>query len=670
MPSRGVTSNSIGTYALATKVGRGSSASYVGRAAIGVVAEPITAGWEPMSRYNPYVSDGAPTEGTLRGFWQRDIKSAGAAVTVNLSLDKPALGGETITWASDGDAVEDTHWTTTSAKTVTLVRGQRSFSVVITPKETGKWYRERTTKLRLTATGIKIHEERGFVHLIFNSSVLPPTLSLSGDSRSSATTLTFTVTADYAVQDAVTLRAEIDATSALTNYTIAGLKLPVIAAGATSGTFTVTKNGGTSGTGNLIIALVYERGGNLFKEADYDPDLETFVTDRWVHKDQNLWHQSNDISLLRFNDEASDPIRPVTPGHPCSHEGGGAESLYVHEGEAMGIPQDDDTKLLDPITGNALMLFHPSDYVTAGMTYLREGFNVSYGGGDITAHKIRPYVMVRWYFKEMVGDDAARNAEFVHLRVRLRNNNRNHGITFRFSYKLESSDSRFKKHFEPGVANGVGTSVGGHWYTFPSSDTGLTVWEYAKWNGHEVSDAGWGTYYGAGEDSNGTYLWFQHHCDDDQSYATVADAGQQVHTGTTTANDADWWIVEPGRSYPDPDDPDVKIYREYSTEDTPVAWQPVSSGNPIEYPIASFGDDQSAHVTHDGVLTNRLGQIRLNRVGTLVHSMQFTMSDTIIAPPNATTGRFWPCEKSGWDPQGLGVIADTGTAHKHTVSIS
>jgi len=693
MPSRGVTSRATGTYAVAAKTGIGSMASVVGRGAAGIVSEPITAGWEPMSRYNPHVSDGATLEGPLKGYWQREIRSDGAAVTIQLSLDKPALGGETITWASDGDAIENIHWTTTSPKVVTLVRGQRSFSVVIAPKEviTGigsslkKWYRERTTKLRLTATGIKIHEERGFVHLVFNSSALPPTLSLSGPTNSSDTSITFTVTASYAVQDEVTLHAEIDASSVRTNYTIGGLKTGVIAAGATQGTFTVSKIVGTSGTGNLVIALVYERGGTLYKEMDYDGDTDTFTVQRTVHLDQNLWHQSNDISSLRFDDPASDPIRPLTPGHPSSHSGGGASSWGDLEGEAMGIPQGAavNPKLLDPITGNELKLFHPNINVIGGMSYIREGFEVSYTGGAITAHKILPFTMTRWYFKQMVGADAHRNAEFARVQVRHRNNDRNHGVVFRFSYKINGDSPDpvadtapgYKKHFDD-------SPVGDHFFAFAS---GLEVWEYSKYNGHAVSDEGWGTWYGAGEDSNGTYLWFQHHTNSDQSYAKEnGTTPQPVHIGAlpvgdpARAADAGWWIIKPGKNYPDPAASAVPIYREYSTEDTPVSWQETASGNPIEYPIWVGTEDKSANVKtdidDDGEFelhfSNRLGYIQNNGIGCLMHSMQFTMATARIDPPNATDGRFRPCMKSGWDPQGLGIVADTGTAHKHTVSIS
>ena len=692
MTSRGVTSRATGTYAVATKTGIGSMASVVGRGATGIVSEPITAGWEPMSRYNPHVSDGAPIEGPLKGYWQREIRSDGAAVTIQLSLDKPALGGETITWASDGDAIENIHWTTTSSKVVTLVRGQRSFSVVIAPKEEptaagsslNKWYRERTTKLRLTATGIKIHQERGFVRLVFNSSALPPTLSLSGPTNSVDTSITFTVTASYAVQDAVTLHAEIDSSSKLFNYDIHGLRSAVIAAGETVGTFEAIKRAGTSGTDTLVIALVYERGGSLYKEMDYDGDTDTFTVQRNVHLDQNLWHQSNDISSVWQPGPAADPIRPLTPGHPSSHEGGGASSWNDLLGEATGIPQDADTKLLDPITGNELKLFHPNYNVIGGMSYIREGFEVSYTGGAITAHKILPFTMTRWYFKEMVGVDARRNAEFARVQVRHRNNNRNHGVVFRFSHKINGNSPDpvqdtapgYKKHFDD-------TSVGDHFFAFTS---GLEVWEYSKYNGHAESDEGWGIWYGAGEDSNGTYLWFQHYTNSNQSYAIENGTTEQpVHIGALPAGhldraaDAGWWIIKPGKNYPDP--AGSPIYREYSTEDTLETWpgaQGVASGNPIEYPIWVGFDDKSNNVKTDigdnGEFelhfTNRLDYIRNNGIGCLMHSMQFTMSTARIDPPNTTVGRFRPCMKSAWDPQGLAVIADSGTAHKHTVSIS
>ena len=677
---------SIAASSVSKSIGRGGVAKSIGRDGSKISSELTVAGWEQMSRYNPNISSGATAEGNLNGYWIRDLKSAGSTITISVTLDKEAIGGETVTWASDGDAVENIHWTTTSAKTVTLRAGQKSFDVLITPMESGRWYRERTTKLRLSATGLRVHQEQGFVHLTFNSSATPPVLSLSGPTGSSATQIGYTVTASYAPQDPVVLFAEIDSESPLTNYDISGLKSVVIAAGATDGTFKAIKRAGTSGTGNLIIALVYERKGVAFVEHDYDPLLNTFTVPRDVHLDQNLWHQSNDISSVWLIGPTADPIRPLTPGHPSSHEGGGAFSYNTLDGEAIGIPQGSSVipKLLDPITGNELKLFHPNYNVIGGMSYIREGFEVSYTGGAITAHKILPFTMTRWYFKEMVGVDARRNAEFARVQVRHRNNNRNHGVVFRFSHKINGNSPDpvqdtapgYKKHFDD-------TSVGDHFFAFTS---GLEVWEYSKYNGHAESDEGWGIWYGAGEDSNGTYLWFQHYTNSDQSYAKENGTTEQpVHIGALPAGhldraaDAGWWIIKPGKNYPDP--AGSPIYREYSTEDTLATWpgaQGVASGNPIQYPIWVGFDDKSNNVKTDigdnGEFelhfTNRLDYIRNNGIGCLMHSMQFTMSTARIDPPNTTVGRFRPCMKSAWDPQGLAVIADSGTAHKHTVSIS
>ena len=681
---------SIAASSVSKSIGRGGVAKSIGRDGSKISSELTVAGWEQMSRYNPNISSGATAEGNLNGYWIRDLKSAGSTITISVTLDKEAIGGETVTWASDGDAVENIHWTTTSAKTVTLRAGQKSFDVLITPMESGRWYRERTTKLRLSATGLRVHQEQGFVHLTFNSSATPPVLSLSGPTGSSATQIGYTVTASYAPQDPVVLFAEIDSESPLTNYDISGLKSVVIAAGATDGTFKAIKRAGTSGTGNLIIALVYERKGVAFVEHDYDPLLNTFTVPRDVHLDQNLWHQSNDISSVWLIGPTADPIRPLTPGHPSSHEGGGAFSYNTLDGEAIGIPQGSSVipKLLDPITGNELKLFHPNYNVYQGMSYIREGFEAAFGGGAVTAHEIRKFIMTRWYFKEMVGDDAHRNAEFLHVRVRMRNSNRNHGITFRFSHKIDSSwdgtdtdKDGWMKRFDGSPAVVAGRGGYNHSYTFVS---GLKVWEYSKYNGHEDSDQGWGTYYGAGEDSNGTYLWYLHQTNSNQSYATTAVGAEAAHTGalpvgdSARAADAGWWIITPGKNYPDPLNETVPIYREYSATDTPVSYQEAASGNPIQYPIWVGLADLSADVKTDldssgDVIdhhTNRLTYIRNNGIGTLMHSMQFFMSDSQIPAPNATTGRFWPCEKSGWDPQGLAVIADSGTAHKHTVIIS
>jgi hypothetical protein len=641
-----------------------------------------------MSIYAPYISSGATSEGDLPGFWQRYLKSDGSTITISVALDKNAIGGETVTWASDGDAVEGIHWTTTSAKTVTLITGQKSFDVLITPKESGKWYRERTTKLRLSATGLRVHQEQGFVHLVFSSSAIPPLLVLTGPASapSNANPVTLTVTASYPPQDSIVLYAEVDASSAIDNYTINGLGSVVIAASASNkiGTFTITKISGSSGLGDMIVNLVYERRGIAFVEHDYDTSLNTFTVPRNTHLDQNLWHQSNDIGFLGFNNEPSNPVRPHTPGHPNSHEGGGSTAAKPDDGQGKGYAtfQDATPRLLDPITGNELKLYHVGPNIVSGISYLREGFDVSYTGGNVTAHLIRPYTMTRYYFTEMISVDAGRNSEFRQIHVRHRNNDRNHSIVFRFSNKIDSTwdgttanQDGWLKRRDGSLAVVAGRGGYDHSYTFAS---GLRCWEYSKSNGHEDSNDGWGTWYGAGEDSNGTYIWYQHRCDGAQSYATTAVGSEAAHGGSDAGSlsDKGWWKIVPGKSYPNPADPTVPIYREYSTADTAPAYQPTSSGLPIIYPIWSSSVDGSNNVKTDatasdaGPFTNRLGYIRANGIGCLIHSMQFSMSNSQIPAPNATTGRFWPCEKSVWDPQGLAVIEDSGTAHKHTVNIT
>ena len=669
---------SLGAFATGTSLGSFSSS---GVTADSAPTEVIEAGWEHLSRYNPLLGHDSTVEGSLSAepsgvlYWQRDIQSNGAAVTITVSLNGAAVGGETVSYVADGDALEGIHWTTTSPKTVTLVKGQRSFTVVVTPVESGKWYRERTTKLRLSASGLNIDGQRGFVHLVFNSAVLPPVVTLSAvvteQSRGTTPIVLTVTTASYAVQDPVYVRWEVVSGPAFTSTAHKGVV--VIAAGATSGTFEIVQ--ADSNTGSLLVQLVYERGETLFTQSDYDTSLNTFTVDRNVHLDENLWRRSNDLNLLRMDAWASDPIRPLTPGHPCSHTGGGATSPRQGEGEALSIPQDAVVPLQDPITGNALRLFHPHPLITKGMSYFRESFEVSYGGGAATAHLFHDYVMVKLYFTEMLLADAARNAEFVHLRVRVRNCDRNHGVTFRFSHVIDDS-------YVPGAgADGAGTlpgwmehsdgtDVGSNNFIFPS---GLKVWEYSKVNGHADSNGGWGSYYGAGSDEYGTYLYFKHKCDGGQSYALVADGSEPAHGGTGALGDSGWWRINPGKNLPDPSSPDVAIYREYNVAQG-VASSPgqvVASGVPIEYPIWTDNTDRSQYAEDmTGARTNRLLDVRNGRRGTLIHSLQFKVNAADILPPDPAARRFWPGEKSRWDPQGGAIITDGTTDHQVTINIT
>lgn len=595
-------------------------------------------GWAQLSHYDPVITHDAAISGSLHAYWQRDMLSNGPEVTFIISLDRPARGGETVTWTADGDAVVTTHWTTTAASTVTLELGQTSIEVPITPVESTKWYREKTVKLRLSGTGIRLNRDKDYIHLVFNSAVLPPTLTLTGPStKPPESEFALRVTASYEVQEAVVLWAEIDTTTPADpaeGFILVGNGAVIIAPGSATGQFLVSQTG--TDTGTLKVWLRYEDNAVRFTELDFNHSTYKLDVPRNVYENENMWRRSNDINLLgyEFNPGATD--LPITPGHPTAWGIDGTVPINHSLPQVTPLAQGTAPKRLDPVTGNELMMFSPNYNVTSGIPYIRQSFETVYCGGALTAHSLLSFVRARYYID--FNADPTKNCEFHRVGMRVRNRNRNHGIVFRTSVHI-TSGTGYLQHSD-------GSSVGSEYL---ECDNGIKIWAWHKYNGHAASDDAWGTYYGAGEDSNGVYIWFQHQIDEDQDY--------KDHTthGTGSAVDVLWWTIQSGNKTND----SPEEYREYAVGETsPEGHDRGDGGLPLEYPIWFSNTDGSK------ITGNTLSYIRVHGRGVMMHSMEFNMKTTAMNAP----GQFWPCEKSRWDPRGLAVIAADGT-ETHSVTI-
>lgn len=633
---RACTTGHRGTTAGAFSKGLSAGGSAVGRQGGGRDVDSPVIGWEPLSHYDPVITHDAAQSGDLHPYWQRDMLSNGAEVTFRISLDRPAKGGETVTWTAVGDAVVTTHWTTTAASTVTLELGQTFIDVPITPVESTAWYREKTVKLNLSGTGVRLNTDRDYIHLVFNSAVLPPTLTLTGPStKPPDDSFDLTVTADYEVQEAVRLWVLIDPTSPA-GFTKDENGIVVIAAGQTVGTISMSQTGGATGT--LKVSLIYEDKTVRFTELDFNHSTYKLDVPRNVYENENMWRRSNDINLLayEFNPEATD--LPVTPGHPTAWAIDGTTPADHNISQVTPLAQTQSPKRLDPVTGNELMMFSPNHNVVNGIPYIRQSFETVYCGGALTAHSALNFVRTRYYIA--FNSDNGKNCEFHRVSVRVRNRNRNHGIVFRTSVHVTSGEG----YLEHSDLETVGTD-------FFTWSNGIKVWAWHKYNGHEDSDDKWGTYYGAGEDSNGFYIWFQHQIDEGLDYGD--------HNGEDggSAVDEPWWTVTPANQTP----AGSGVHHEYPVGKlSPEGHTRGDSILPLNYPIWFSATDGSKAVAN-----NNLNYIRNNGSGVMMHSMEFNMKTTAMNAP----GQFWPCEKSRWDPRGLAVIAADGT-ETHSVTIT
>ena len=332
---------------------------------------------------------------------------------------------------------------------------------------------------------------------------------LNGDRGSS---LPATFTASYAPEEDITVRYKVSGTAA--DGVGANSGDATIPAGSTTATLGLPYSGDHASGSTVVVSADYERNTVAFTELDWDPVQGSFSVPRDVHIDENMWPQSQDLVSAGFDQSVTRSAdKPWWPGYPT--QWGIDGSIDSTDPSLTGykvdiVEQSATTKIVDPVTGNAIKWFVPNDHIVQLVPYLRNAFSLTWPGGRSTAHQLKEWTRGAFRIIPMDAADIDHQAEFFEISQRVRTQNTNHVAKF-----------RWKDVGSPGFGTGTpGLASNGETvpvYT-PPSYPNIRIWLWDLVNPHPAAVSsgwagGWGTWYGAFEDEHGLGVYFIHRLD-------------------------------------------------------------------------------------------------------------------------------------------------------------
>lgn len=501
-----------------------------------------------LSEYTSFDAFGPLTaEGvhTVNKFWQRHLKDDDGLFNVYFDLDKVAgLGivgsgtSVTITWEPSGTALEGTHWSTTAPRTLTVRQGNTSATLPILLTDMGKWFFEKYLTIRITSVTNAVNgKDYDGAQLIIRPSNDPPKVDITstGESVAGMTYQTVTFHLSYTPlageEPAVWWKAVGDLAPTITGSTPGYFKF---APGYDSKDISVQHDGtGDPGDSASIIAD-YESDQTSYSERLWDSDAGAWVTSgassmRTVHVDENLWCHSTDIMSAGHEWEPTTTDWPFFASNPRNTLPGGVNTADHSLPIVTSESQDTSgTASVDPNTGTALEAFTVNgNYDTPNeIPYLRQSFNLLWGGGPDTGHLTKEWSRVAWRYNHWNSDESARNIELHRVGVRVRTQDRNHGVTFRTDIK----GSGVSSPAVPGTASDGST---GH--TVFTDSSGTKHWYWTKSATHPDDD--WGVF----EDGFGVGYWYKHRVDETHDYGSVGNGAEVI--GTDTINPIEYPVV-------------------------------------------------------------------------------------------------------------------------------
>jgi hypothetical protein len=326
------------------------------------------------------------------------------------------------------------------------------------------------------------------------------------------TSLPATFTASYAPEEDITVRYKVSGTAA--DGVGANNGDATIPAGSTTATLALPYGGTHASGSTVVLSADYERNTVAFTELDWDPVQGSFSVPRDVHIDENMWPQSQDLVSAGFDQSVTGSAdKPWWPGYPT--QWGIDGSIDSTDPSLTGykvdiVEQSATTKIVDPVTGNAIKWFVPNDHVVQLVPYLRNAFSLTWPGGRSTAHQLKEWTRGAFRIIPMDAADIDHQAEFFEISQRVRTQNTNHVAKF-----------RWKDVGSPGFGTGTpGLASNGETvpvYT-PPSYPNIRIWLWDLVNPHPAAVSsgwagGWGTWYGAFEDEHGLGVYFIHRLD-------------------------------------------------------------------------------------------------------------------------------------------------------------
>lgn len=338
----------------------------------------------------------------------------------------------------------------------------------------------------------------------------PTITDLLNGNRNASLPVTFT--ASYAPEEDITVRYKVSGTAA--DGVGANSGDATIPAGSTTATLGLPYDGTHASGSTVVVSADYERNTVAFTELDWDPVQGSFSVPRDVHIDENMWPQSQDLVSAGFDQSVTRSAdKPWWPGYPT--QWGIDGSIDSTDPSLTGykvdiVEQSATTKIVDPVTGNAIKWFVPNDHIVQLVPYLRNAFSLTWPGGRSTAHQLKEWTRGAFRIIPMDAADIDHQAEFFEISQRVRTQNTNHVAKF-----------RWKDVGSPGFGTGTpGLASNGETvpvYT-PPSYPNIRIWLWDLVNPHPAAVSsgwagGWGTWYGAFEDEHGLGVYFIHRLD-------------------------------------------------------------------------------------------------------------------------------------------------------------
>ena len=428
-------------------------------------AAAIEARWGPMTKYNSAIQEAGPDTSNTWEIYCKWVDDTAKKVLINLVLDNPAQGGEQVAFTViEPDGALPALYNYDQTSPITLKFGQTVVPLTVTITQLAYWFSPRRLIFELedtqTATVLQ-GSHRAIVGITSHNDTPRIKVSSVTQGGGAGGNVTINLQAVDAAGTNLTTddwfgSIEVDVKFFDTGTdTLNGSVLNDGSSNVSGVTVTMTAPTksvtlGAVGTGTLDFRVIAERGTNTFTRNTIDPDVGTYTREVQFHRDENLWGWSNDFSrdntftppgeggYEQFQIYNS-PQGIGMPGWPTSSIHDGAADFDDLVPRAVVKEQTIASPKTDPVTGNPLVWYVPSEAISGGALYIRESFVVTYAGARPPGFGMANWIHVSYCIEQKTGSDLVhvdtvgnnkRTSQSTYLRVglRARSANRNHHV--------------------------------------------------------------------------------------------------------------------------------------------------------------------------------------------------------------------------------------------------
>jgi hypothetical protein len=322
---------------------------------------------------------------TVRPYHKKHYKDTVGTISLDVQLDKPAVGGESVAFSHTGGTV-GVDYTVGTVSPLIFLAGEtaRTIEVSVVDKAQYFEYVEIVTSFG-ALTGVVADGWANEVMTVIEPSTEPPQVVFvtAADTVSVGGGFSIAAMLDTASAAVVTLHYELGGTVSLAEVTIPDTGTITIAAGNTAASITGSFSGSVSAGETLTVTLTHEDGTVV-------PELALRM---WPSENEWQPHHSEE-NVASFSDPTDFEMpenfvvaqAPVFPGTESNWGPGGTTNAGppgTHT--ALFVDQVDPSPLMNPFTGLAHKVYAYTPNISVGTPYLRESFADSYCDGHVTA---------------------------------------------------------------------------------------------------------------------------------------------------------------------------------------------------------------------------------------------------------------------------------------------